>query len=425
MRTIHTDDVPRGLPKPVLEICVHLEERGIRTLSHGEGLLDDLSQPRSTTAGEDPAEAHGLRHGTRSLLCAADSETVLRALPRAVVTGEAAGRLTQATRSGPIDLVFTGESSPEQALLNFGLGPFGFAFRPANESWCDPADQRRAFSEGRIELTTQHPNPFAVAPRRYWIAARLMAEHGLEAAPSLVSAARDAFPKIETRLPQAAPARREISRILAAENPGPALTFLRESGVSGLLVPGTQAENEARIGHLPPLAAVRWAAWLRGSATASSLVRFRVPHALARRVERLQGSHPLERSVEVARDLGIRKLLQRHGGEEIESLLAWRRLELATGANSTENDEVEARLGSIEERIAAVRTANAQAGQVQALALDGSAVMAVLGAGPGRHVGKALSHLARFVAEQPNTNEPSILEAELRAWAVENTNLID
>ncbi len=52
----------------------------------------------------------------------------------------------------------------------------------------------------------------------------------------------------------------------------------------------------------------------------------------------------------------------------------------------------------------------------QDLALDGRAVMAILGAGPGPHVGEALRHLLDRVLEDPSRNAPAALEDELRAW---------
>lgn len=417
--------IPRGLPKPVRELCLRLEERGIRTYSHGEGLLDDLRHTLDPAALRAEQDADDDFRVTRSLLCATSAEEVLRALPRAVVTGEGARRITQATEAGPVDLVITGESALERALLAFGLGPLSFGFRPVDESWCDPAEQTRAYCEGRLELATREPNPFVVAPRRYWIAARLIAEHDLEACPELLAAAREAMPEVKARLPQATPARRELSRILASRRPARALAFLRESGVAALLFPGTTQANEERVGDLPPLPAVRWAAWLRGSSTASALVRFRVPHALARRIERIQGSHPIERSVEAARDVGIRKLLQRHDAEEIEALLSWRRLELTSAVDASEAHEHEARLASIEDRIEELKAASARMDQVRTLAFDGRAVMKALGAGPGRHVGQALAHLARFVAEDPEANNQAALEAELQNWASEHANQLD
>jgi tRNA nucleotidyltransferase (CCA-adding enzyme) len=139
----------------------------------------------------------------------------------------------------------------------------------------------------------------------------------------------------------------------------------------------------------------------------------------------MQSSHPLERAVEAARDLGFRKLLQRHDAQEIEALLTWRRLELAAVANPAEAQEGEARLAAIEVRLQQARTSELRSGQVRSLALDGRAVMAALGAGPGRHVGQALAHLAQFVADHPDANEQTALEVELSEWAASKTNLLD
>ena len=36
-------------------------------------------------------------------------------------------------------------------LLDFGLGPYCFAHRPADGTWSDPADQRQAFARSRLE----------------------------------------------------------------------------------------------------------------------------------------------------------------------------------------------------------------------------------------------------------------------------------
>jgi tRNA nucleotidyltransferase (CCA-adding enzyme) len=72
--------------------------------------------------------------------------------------------------------------------------------------------------------------------------------------------------------------------------------------------------------------------------------------------------------------------------------------------------------------VAAVREALAELKKsppplsTQDLALDGRAVMAILGAGPGPHVGEALRHLLDRVLEDPSLNDREALEGELRAW---------
>ncbi|MGB0620232.1 MAG: hypothetical protein ACPGVZ_12285 [Myxococcota bacterium] len=404
---------PRALPKPVTELCAHLEEHGVASFSHGEGLLYDV---RSQTPARAP---------TRSLLCEATPETLLRALPNAVVSAEHGRRFTQATTQGPVDLVLCGETAAAALLPRFGLAPYAFAFRPKDGSWLDPGDRLSGFQAGELDLAAESTSPFEAAPRRFWIAARLIAEHGLRPTASLIAAARAAFGTAAPRLPRGAPARRELTRILETQRPGAALGFLHEVGVVDFLAPGAQALHLERIDRLPPLPALRWAVWLRGGATARAMVSFRVPHGLARRVERLQASHPLDRAISPDRDAGLRKVLSRLDADEIGALFAWRRLEIAAWPDRSEAARVESRLQKIEARIDKIHSARDRAGSVRALALDGQAVMDRLGAGPGRHVGQALAHLARFVEADPAKNEPAALELELVAWAKSNTNLLD
>ena len=130
---------PRPLPAPARDLCTHLEERGLASLSHGEGLLDDLRTPSRP------------RVPSRALLCVATFEEVLRALPRAVVSGPDGTRLTQATACGPIDLIPTGGAPAEATLLRFGLGPYAFAFRPHDASWIDPQERLAPFLDGSLD----------------------------------------------------------------------------------------------------------------------------------------------------------------------------------------------------------------------------------------------------------------------------------
>jgi tRNA nucleotidyltransferase (CCA-adding enzyme) len=409
---------PRALPQSLFEVCQQLEERGISTWSQGEGLLDDLRPSTSTLPTTTEPRP------TRSLLCQANPHELLEILPRAVVTASQARRLTLATEAGPIDLLPIGRGSLEEGLLAFGLSPFAFAYRPTKECWCDPAGARATFDAGVLDISVATPNPFDLAPRRYWIAARLMSERSLEPSPGLLEAARAALPSAIDRLPQAAPARREVSRILASSAPERGLAFLRESGVSPTLFPGMDSAGEARIAHLPPLPALRWAAWLHGSEIQRTLIRLRVPPPLARRIERIHRAHPIDRRVESLREVGIRKILGRLGQDEIDGLFVWRRLELAAAPASEEIRIRSTRLDEIEASFEEVRNHQARSGHIRSLALDGKAVMAALGAGPGPHVGRALAHLANFVEARPDANERESLEQELADWAAKNADAV-
>jgi tRNA nucleotidyltransferase (CCA-adding enzyme) len=348
----------------------------------------------------------------------------LEVLPRAVVTASDARRLTLATEAGPVDLLPVGRGALERVLLAFGLSPFAFAYRPTEEHWCDPADARATFDAGVLDLSVATPNPFDLAPRRYWIAARLLSERALEPSPDLLEAARAALPGVIDRLPQAAPARREVSRILASSAPERGLAFLRKSGVSPALFPGMDPAGEASIAQLAPLPALRWAAWLQGSAIQSALVRLRVPPPLARRIERIHRTHPIDRRVESLREVGVRKILGRLGQDEIDGLFVWRRLEIAAAPASEETRIRSTQLDELEARFEEVRSHQERSGHIRALALDGKTVMTALGAGPGPHVGRALAHLANFVEAQPDANERKALERELSDWAAKNADSI-
>lgn len=411
-----TPKTPKALSEPLLELCRRLEERGIATWSQGEGLLEDLRPKRRADPTAAPAP--------RCLLCSAEPEELLEALPRAVVTASGARRLSLATSAGPIDLLPVGRGDLEAVLLDFGLSPFAFAFRPLHEQWCDPVGARAAFQEGILELNVDAPNPFEIAPRRYWIAARLMAEHALVASSKLLTAARETLPDTLDRLPMAAPARREVSRILASPAADRGLAFLREAGLSAALFPGMDPAGESIVARLGPLPALRWAAWLHGSAIQRALVRFRMPPALARRIERVHRAHPIDRHTETLtgnkRELGVHKILARLGEDEIEGLFAWRRLELAAAGQTEKTRNRSKRLEMLQARLEEILRHRERSGQVRALALDGKAVMGLLGAKPGPQVGAALAHLAVFVESHPDSNEAQALERELRDWAAKN-----
>lgn len=399
--------IPRALARPVVALCERLEDAGIPAYLQGEGLLDAWL---GTTRPRPPSHA---------IVCLAPSASLLAVVPTAVVTAEHASRLTQASEAGPVDLIPAPSAAIGPALEAFGLAPLAVAIRPTESTWADPGAVRDRLAKHELPLLPGRPNPFEAAPRRFWIAALLIAEYGLEPTRELVDAARAALPGVAGRLPEGAPARRLLERILACPAPARALAFLRESGASPALLPGLDPAMESRIERLAPLPALRWAAYLRGTSTARALARLRMPQGLARRIGRLQESHPLDRTIEGARDPLVRRAMTRLSAEELDGLIAWRRSELASersGEGPSEGDLARARLAKIEAAIARIREQAATAGSLRALEIGGAEVMRILGQGPGPHVGRALAHLARVIAADPARNTPAELEAELRAW---------
>jgi hypothetical protein len=237
--------------------------------------------------------------------------------------------------------------------------------------------------------------------------------------------ARAGCAEIALELPQGAPARRVMSRILAVPDPTRALAFLEATGVTSIVAPGAHPVHAARIQRLPVEPAIRWAAWLRGSSTARAMVSFRMPHALARRIERVQASHPLDRMEGHDREAGLRRLTSRLEPALIDALITWRRIELEAAPDPEATRLAHARLDAIEVGIARQRARADEDDRRRHLALDGEDVMHRLQAGPGRHVGAALGHLAEIVAADPEANTRERLEQALEAWAKQHPELLD
>jgi hypothetical protein len=385
----------------------------------GEGLLRAL-RPVAQGIGTGPP--------TWAVVCSALPEAVLRALPRAVVTAADAARLTQPTSAGPVDLLCLGdgdEAALARALEDFALGPLTFAWRPASETWLDEHEQRVPFEAGRLTLAPGRPDAFLEAPRRLWIAARLIAEFALEADPWLMDRARAGCAERALELPQGAPARRAMSRVLAVQDPRRALAFLEATGMTAIVAPGAQAIHADRLHRLPLVPAIRWAAWLRGTATARAVVTFRIPHPLARRIERAQASHPLDQIEGSENEAALRRLLRRLEPELIDALFIWRRVELEE-ANQDEMLRIARdRLEALQSGVERLRFRSEGEDRRRQLALDGADVMQRLNAGPGRHVGAALGHLAEQVAADPTINSRERLESLLDAWARNHTDWLD
>jgi hypothetical protein len=319
-----------------------------------------------------------------------------------------------------VDVLCLGEGEDEQigrGLEGFALGPLTFAFRPASQTWLDPCDQRRPFLAGRLTLLPSQAEAFAAAPRRLWIAARLIAEFALEPDPWLLERARAGCAERALDLPQGAPARRAMCRILAVPDPTAALAYMEEVGLTAVVAPGAQPLQARRLRDLPCEPALRWAVWLRGSATSRALVTFRVPHALARRIERVQSSHPLDRMEGHDREAGLRRLIHRLEPALIDGLLAWRRLELETATDRGAARQAQDRLTALETGLDRLRTRSSDEDRRRNLAIKGADVMQRLDAGPGPHVGAALAHLAEQVATDPASNTRERLEMLLDAWA--------
>jgi hypothetical protein len=132
-------------------------------------------------------------------------------------------------------------------------------------------------------------------------------------------------------------------------------------------------------------------------------------------VERLLLRHPLHAHADPARDASLRRFLGKMGDEDTEALLALRRAEIEVAGQA--RPEEQEQLAALREGFDRVRRSGALALQRSDLALDGIAVMEILGTGPGRAVGRALRALTDAVLEDPTRNTPEALRELLAVWS--------
>jgi tRNA nucleotidyltransferase (CCA-adding enzyme) len=107
-----------------------------------------------------------------------------------------------------------------------------------------------------------------------------------------------------------------------------------------------------------------------------------------------------------ASDAELRRWAARVGPERVASLFA-----LASAREATPSPARAALQGRVEALLAANPPLSARQ-----LALDGKAIMAVLGVGPSPAVGLATRHLLELVLDDPGRNSPESLTAALKAW---------
>jgi tRNA nucleotidyltransferase (CCA-adding enzyme) len=342
---------------------------------------------------------------------AAPAAAVLALFPRAVPIGLRFGTVMVPTAAGPVDVTqYRGATlADDLARRDFTIN--AMAWDPRSRAVIDPHGGVADLAAGRLRAVGDAEARLAEDPLRALRAARLAAELSLAVDPALAAALPVQAPALGGLAAERVSA--ELLRLLAAPAPGAGVALLRVSGLEARLLPGAREDAARVIDALPADATLRLAAWLRGTAAASLLARFRVSRARRLEVEMLLALHPVEETAG-ASDAGARRLRKRAGdARQLERALALREAECAAGSVA-EPDAVRRALAALRERLA--RT-EAQAVARAELALSGQEVMAALGIGPGPRVGAALRHLLERVLEDPAENRPERLRELLRAWS--------
>jgi len=362
-------------------------------------------------------------------------ERSLALFPRAVPTGLRHGTIMAPSAAGPVDVTtFRGASLAEDlARRDFTIN--AMAWDPLRNTWHDPHGGRADLAAQILRAAGRAADRLAEDPLRALRAARLLAALNLRMDPAL----REALPGAAESLAQVAPERirSELERLLLAPQAGRGMALLRHSTLEAALLPGVRADAAALVQLLPADLELRLAAWLRGAGS-GALSRWRFPKNRARNTERLLALHPVDRWPPA--DSAMRRLRKRAGSEaNLARLFTLREAELQLAeeqqggaaseaqTNAAQSESLQntapqsaAEVARARAKLAALRAALARtrghAISTASLALDGRAVMEILGIGPGPMVGRALRHLLECVLEDPAQNQPGALRALLCAW---------
>jgi tRNA nucleotidyltransferase (CCA-adding enzyme) len=389
---------PDALPAPVHALLARL---------HGEGYAAHL------VGGCVRDLARGERVRDFDVTSPATPEAVLALFPRAVPTGLRHGTVMVPTPVGPVD-VTRYRAGPkledDLACRDFTLN--AVAWDPASGALVDPFLGLEDLRAGRLRCVGSAAARLGEDPVRALRAARFLSCLPVEPDAELLAA----LPEMADRLRDVAPERqrRELEPLLLGARAGEALRLLRSSGLEARLAPGTQKDAPEVVAALPFELELRLAGWLRGARAAKILSRLRFSRRTVRRVERILLRHPLHAHVDPARDASLRRFLGKVGDADTEALLALREAEIeVTGLGGSLEEQ---QLVALREGFERVRRSGALALQRSDLALDGAAVMRLLGTGPGRSVGRALRALTDAVLEDPSRNTPEALEELLAVW---------
>jgi tRNA nucleotidyltransferase (CCA-adding enzyme) len=204
--------------------------------------------------------------------------------------------------------------------------------------------------------------------------------------------------------------RDEFLKLLLAPDAKRGLALLAETGLLAAAFPELgEAERSgagARVEAVPPRAEVRLAALLLTSAARDTVLeRLRLPGRVVEEVHALL-AHPLPADASRWGAAQVRRWASQLGPKRVEEAVA---LGAASGLEAAAQVAVQ---------VQAVLASHPPL-SVRELALDGRAVMEVLGVGPSKEVGEATRWLLEKVLEEPGRNTKEALGALLGVWAAE------
>lgn len=416
-------------PEAILDVLRRLAGAGHRSWLVGGAVRDLLlHRPRAATDFDvatpaTPREVMalfrrviptGIDHGTVTVLVGDEKVEV--------TTFRGEGDYVDGRR--PATVTFHTDLEADLARRDFTMN--AMAYDPLDADFRDPFDGRVDVSHRRIRAVGDPAARFGEDGLRAMRAVRFAAQLGYRLDPATRAAIPGALEVV--RKVSVERVAEELSRLVLAPHAGPALLLLRRTGLLDVVLPSLAALPPAAyrhaatvVRHAPAEPALRFAALLHGVGPEEAtriVFGLRLPRRLSEEVGTLLRAYacpaarrPIALPVE---PVEVRRWLSRIGPDRVPAVFQLAAAELRAlpaarqGATAA---EVQRARAAVDAQLAAAPPLTPQE-----LALDGRAVMALLGQGPGPHVGEALRHLLDRVLEDPARNTWEALEAELRRW---------
>jgi tRNA nucleotidyltransferase (CCA-adding enzyme) len=416
-------------PAPLLELLGTLGAAGHRSWLVGGAVRDLLlARPRATADFDvatpaTPPEVKALfrkviptgeAHGTVTVLLGGQAFEV--------TTFRGEGAYADGRR--PESVTFHADLEEDLARRDFTMN--ALAYDPLGGEFRDPFGGQADLAARRVRAVGEPALRFGEDGLRALRAVRFAAQLGyrLEAATRrAIPGALDVVRKVSReRIAD------ELVKLVVAPEAARGLALARATGLLRVILPALAARGDAELRHaertvacVPAVAELRLAALLHAldaGAVQRLLLELRLSRRTAVEAAALVAAHacrldagaaPLPATPEA-----LRRWLSAAGPARAAALLA-----LAEGdARATRPRERAARGVEVQnlKALAAEVLREAPPLSADALALDGAAVMRLLGTGPGPHVGEALRVLLDRVLADPRENDPERLAEAIRLW---------
>jgi len=417
-------------PAPVLSVLRRLGEAGHRSWLVGGAVRDLLlhrpreAQDFDVATPATPAEVTALFQ--RVIPTGIDHGTVTVLVGKAkveVTTFRGEGEYVDGRR--PESVVFHEDLTEDLARRDFTIN--AMAFDPLSHELRDPFRGREDLRRRLLRAVGDPRARFAEDGLRAMRAVRFAAQLGYDLhgrTRAAIPGALDVVRRVSTeRIAE------ELTRLVVAPHAEHGLDLMRRTGLLAVVVPAVAALPAAEQRHsltgleaLPPEPELRFA-WLlhravSPAAGADVLFGLRMARRVAEATSSLLRLHACPRAGAAldgpAPGAPLRRWLAAGGRERWRPLVSLRSVEagsLPIRARPRARREVRAFDWTVEAELA-----RGPALSIGELALDGLALMEIVGADSGTWVGEALRHLLDCVLEDPSANSTEALAALARDW---------